>query len=84
MGGVACYTGLLLWRLFCNLDSHAYPVKTYADLGERVFGKWFGHLCSILQTLQLIINVSFYFDRIIPKNINFLIIITVGRNDLFK
>ena len=56
---MACYTGLLLWRLFVNLDSHAYPVKTFADLGERAVGStWFGVLCMILQTLQLIINVG--------------------------
>lgn len=57
MGIVACYTGLLLWRLFCSLDSEHYPIRTYADLGEHVFGTWFKHLCAALQTLQLIINV---------------------------
>jgi hypothetical protein len=58
MGIIACYTGLLLWYLFCKLDSDIYPVKTYADLGRRVFGTWFGHLCAVLQTIQLIINVG--------------------------
>ncbi|KAH8112279.1 transmembrane amino acid transporter protein-domain-containing protein [Phellopilus nigrolimitatus] len=58
MGGVACYTGLILWRLFCVLDSHQYPIKTYADLAQRIFGTKFKHLCSALQSLQLIINVG--------------------------
>ncbi|EJD01782.1 uncharacterized protein FOMMEDRAFT_141050 [Fomitiporia mediterranea MF3/22] len=58
MGGVACYTGLILWRLFCVLDSDVYPIKTYADIAERLIGRWFKHLCSALQSLQLIINVG--------------------------
>lgn len=62
VGGVACYTGLLLWRLFCQLDSDEYPVKTYADLGHRIFGNWFKNMCAALQSLQLIINVSISFS----------------------
>ncbi|KAF8530236.1 transmembrane amino acid transporter protein-domain-containing protein [Hysterangium stoloniferum] len=58
MGGIACYTGLIIWRLFCHLDSDKHPVKTYADLGERIFGKWFRHMCTVLQSLQLIIGVG--------------------------
>ncbi|KAF5353175.1 hypothetical protein D9757_012658 [Collybiopsis confluens] len=57
MGGVACLTGLQLWRLFCRLDSHQYPIKTYGDLAERALGTQFKHLCTALQSLQLIINV---------------------------
>jgi len=58
MGGVACLTGLQLWRLFCRLDSHEYPIKTYGDLAERALGTQFKHLCTALQSLQLIINVG--------------------------
>ncbi|KAJ3799532.1 transmembrane amino acid transporter protein-domain-containing protein [Lentinula aff. detonsa] len=58
MGGVACFTGLQLWRLFCRLDSHEYPVKTYGDLAERILGREFKHFCTVLQSLQLIINVG--------------------------
>ncbi|KAL0563041.1 hypothetical protein V5O48_019037 [Marasmius crinis-equi] len=58
MGAAACYTGLLLNRLFCKLDSFEYPVRTYADLGGRIFGHWFKHMCTALQTLQLIVNVG--------------------------
>lgn len=58
MGGIACYTGLILSELFCKLDSYEYPVKTYADLGGRIFGNWFKHMCTALQSLQLIVNVG--------------------------
>ncbi|KAF9265882.1 hypothetical protein L218DRAFT_1018756 [Marasmius fiardii PR-910] len=58
MGGAACYTGLILSNLFCKLDSYEYPVRTYADLGGRIFGNWFKHMCTALQTLQLIVNVG--------------------------
>lgn len=59
MGGAACYTGLLLWHLYIRLDSERYPVRTYADLAERIFGRWAKYGCSVLQSLQLIINVRF-------------------------
>ncbi|KAG7086423.1 hypothetical protein E1B28_002377 [Marasmius oreades] len=58
MGAAACYTGLILSNLFCKLDSFEYPVRTYADLGGRVFGHWFKHMCTALQSLQLVINVG--------------------------
>ncbi|KAI0086111.1 hypothetical protein BDY19DRAFT_908621 [Irpex rosettiformis] len=55
MSGVACYTGLILWKLFC---AEYYPVQMYADLEERIFGTWFKNLCTVLQSLQFIINVG--------------------------
>lgn len=58
MGVVACYTGLLLWWLFLKLDSDTFPVKTYADLTERIYGRTARHIVSVLQSLQLIINVG--------------------------
>jgi hypothetical protein len=58
MGIIACYTGLLLWYLFLKLDSDVYPIKTYSDIGRRVFGNWFANMCALLQSLQLIINVG--------------------------
>ncbi|KAL6306846.1 transmembrane amino acid transporter protein-domain-containing protein [Sparassis latifolia] len=58
MGAIACYTGLLLWWLFLKLDSDIFPVKTYSDIAERIFGKAAKHICTILQTIQLIINVG--------------------------
>lgn len=58
MGVAACYTGLLLWWLFLKLDSDLYPVKTYSDLVERIFGRVARHLVNILQSIQLIVNVG--------------------------
>ncbi|KAF9456754.1 oligopeptide transporter protein [Collybia nuda] len=58
MGIAAMYTGLLLWRLFIHLDSLKYPVKTYSDLMDRIFGRTAHHACNVLQSLQLIIVVA--------------------------
>jgi hypothetical protein len=58
MGGIACFTGLQLWKLFCKLDSHEFPIKTYGDLAGRILGTPFRHFCTVLQSLQLIINVG--------------------------
>jgi hypothetical protein len=57
VGVVALYTGLVLWRLFIRLDSLKYPVKTYSDLMDRIFGRAAHHACNVLQSLQLIIVV---------------------------
>ncbi|KAF8163825.1 transmembrane amino acid transporter protein-domain-containing protein [Crassisporium funariophilum] len=58
MGLMALYTGLILWRLFVRLDSLRYPLKTYADMAERIFGKSARHVCNVLQSIQLLINVA--------------------------
>jgi amino acid permease len=58
MGMAAAYTGLILWHLYIRLDSDTYPIKTYADLADRIFGKWAKQTCIILQSIQLIINVG--------------------------
>lgn len=55
---MACYTGLLLWHLFLKLDSDVYPVKTYSDLMDRIFGSVSRHVTAVLQSIQLIINVG--------------------------
>ncbi|TFK32210.1 transmembrane amino acid transporter protein-domain-containing protein [Crucibulum laeve] len=58
MGLIALYTGLILWRLFIRLDSLRYPVKSYGDIAERIFGKSARHVVSLLQSLQLLVNVA--------------------------
>ncbi|KAG5730954.1 N amino acid transport system protein [Termitomyces sp. T112] len=58
MGLAALYCGLILWRLFIRLDSQKYPLRTYADIAERLLGKSARHVCTVLQTLQLIVNVG--------------------------
>ncbi|KIJ93769.1 hypothetical protein K443DRAFT_111538 [Laccaria amethystina LaAM-08-1] len=58
LGVLALYTGLILWRLFVRLDSLKYPLKTYGDMAERIFGKIARHVCTVLQSLQLLVNVA--------------------------
>ncbi|KAM0754795.1 hypothetical protein T439DRAFT_377221 [Meredithblackwellia eburnea MCA 4105] len=57
-GAVAAVTGGMLCRLFLRLDSVRFPIKTYGDLADRIFGRWARHLCSILQSIQLVLNVG--------------------------
>ena len=33
-------------------------VKCFADLGERLLGRTFRHICNITQSLQLVLNVA--------------------------
>ena len=68
VGAVACYTGLILWRLFVRLDSYKYPIRTYSDLADRIFGRWFKNMTTVLQTLQLIFNVGFATDLLIRSS----------------
>jgi hypothetical protein len=57
-GILAAYSGFLLWWMFLKLDSERYPVRSFGDLGQRIYGRWFRHVCNILQSLQLVINVG--------------------------
>jgi hypothetical protein len=41
-----------------GLDSYQYPVKSYGDLGYRLYGNWCRYLFNILQAVQLICNVA--------------------------
>ncbi|EJD50784.1 hypothetical protein AURDEDRAFT_135147 [Auricularia subglabra TFB-10046 SS5] len=54
----ATWTGSLLWHLFVKLDSDRYPIRTYGDLAERIFGRWARRFCTVLQSIQLILNVG--------------------------
>ncbi|KAF9524469.1 transmembrane amino acid transporter protein-domain-containing protein [Crepidotus variabilis] len=58
MGIMATCSNLILWRLFIRLDSLKFPIKSYADIAERIFGKPARHLVNILQSIQLVINVA--------------------------
>lgn len=55
---MAAYGGLLLWYMFMKLDSERHPLRSFGDLAYRIYGTWFRHVCNILQSLQLIINVG--------------------------
>ncbi|KAG1855713.1 transmembrane amino acid transporter protein-domain-containing protein [Suillus subalutaceus] len=57
-GILAAYGGFLLWWMFLKLDSERYPVRSFGDLGQRIYGRWFKYLCNILQSLQLVFNVA--------------------------
>ncbi|KAG1824780.1 transmembrane amino acid transporter protein-domain-containing protein [Suillus subaureus] len=57
-GIMAAYSGFLLWWMFLKLDSERYPIKSFGDLGQRIYGRWFRNVCNILQSLQLVINVG--------------------------
>ncbi|EIW74201.1 hypothetical protein CONPUDRAFT_67730 [Coniophora puteana RWD-64-598 SS2] len=57
-GIMAAYGGLLLWWMFIKLDSDRLPLRTYGDLAHRIYGPYARHLCSVLQTIQLVINVG--------------------------
>ncbi|KAG1847930.1 transmembrane amino acid transporter protein-domain-containing protein [Suillus subluteus] len=57
-GILAAYGGFLLWWMFLKLDSEMYPVRSFGDLGQRIYGRWFKYLCNILQSLQLVFNVA--------------------------
>lgn len=65
-GIIAFITGVMLHRLFLHMDSVRYPIRTFGDLGGRVFGSWMRHLCSILQAIQVsgrsYYNPSFFRD----------------------
>ncbi|KAI5457054.1 putative amino acid transporter, partial [Mariannaea sp. PMI_226] len=55
---MAGYSGYLLWDMFLGLDSYQFPVKTFGDLGYRLYGPWLRFLLNILQGIQLILNVG--------------------------
>jgi len=80
VGILATYTGIILWRLFIRLDSLRYPLRSYADIVERIFGKTARHIVTILQSLQLLIGVRLWFGNVSSHRGYKLII---GRNSHF-
>ncbi|KAJ7925099.1 hypothetical protein B0H13DRAFT_2574471 [Mycena leptocephala] len=57
-GAFAFLSGVMLCKIFCRLDSVRFPIQTYGDLGYVIFGPVMRHFASLLQTVQLIINVG--------------------------
>jgi len=51
-------SGYLLYGLFLQLDSDRYPLKTFGDIGFRVYGRVARHGINILQSLQILFNVG--------------------------
>jgi len=44
--------------MFLKLDSDRYPLRTFGDLGYRIFGTYTRHGMNILQSIQLFFNVG--------------------------
>lgn len=55
---LAGYSGYLLWAVFLGLDSYRYPVRSFGDLGYRLYGPWMRQLFNFLQSVQLLLNVG--------------------------
>jgi hypothetical protein len=55
---LAGYSGYLLWDIFLGLDSYHYPVRSFGDLGYRLFGNWMRYIFNFLQAIQLLLNVG--------------------------
>lgn len=58
MGVMAFYAGWMIWRMFLKLDSDRYPMRTFGDMGFRIFGTTTRHGMNILQSVQLLFNVG--------------------------
>lgn len=58
MGAMAFFAGWQIWRMFLKLDSDRYPMRTYGDLGFRIYGSYARHGINVLQSIQLIFNVG--------------------------
>ncbi|KUJ08241.1 putative amino acid transporter [Mollisia scopiformis] len=56
--GLAIYSGYLLWTIFMGMDSYEYPIKSYGDMGQRLYGPWLRFIFNVLQALQLVFNVG--------------------------
>lgn len=54
-GGMAGYSGYLIWHNFLGLDSYEFPMKNYGDMAHRIYGTGARYLLSILQVLALIL-----------------------------
>ena len=44
-GIMAAYSGVLLWHMFLKLDSDRFPLRSFGDLGYRIYGSWF-RICT--------------------------------------
>lgn len=48
----------MLWRMFLQLDSDRYPLRSFGDIAFRVTGKFTRHVMNIVQSVQLLFNVG--------------------------
>ncbi|KAL8990952.1 MAG: hypothetical protein Q9177_000508 [Variospora cf. flavescens] len=54
----AAYGGFLLWRMFLQLDSDRYPLRSFGDIAYRVAGKVACQTMNVFQSVQLLFNVG--------------------------
>ncbi|OJJ48146.1 hypothetical protein ASPZODRAFT_112721 [Penicilliopsis zonata CBS 506.65] len=57
-GGLACYSGMQLWKIFVGLDSTRFPMRNYGDVAFRVFGNWARQGVNVLQSFQFFLNIA--------------------------
>ncbi|KAL8666944.1 MAG: hypothetical protein Q9168_007387 [Polycauliona sp. 1 TL-2023] len=57
-GIFAAYGGVLLWKMFLQLDSDRYPLRCYGDIAYRVAGSVARHIVNIVQSIQLLFLVG--------------------------
>ncbi|KAI1441423.1 transmembrane amino acid transporter protein-domain-containing protein [Annulohypoxylon stygium] len=57
-GAMSYYSGWILWKVFCGLDSNKYPIRGYGDFFFRIFGAGTRHFVNVAQALQLLLTVS--------------------------
>ncbi|KAI1386012.1 transmembrane amino acid transporter protein-domain-containing protein [Hypoxylon trugodes] len=57
-GAMSFYSGWILWKVFCGLDSNQYPIRGYGDFFYRIFGSWARHFVNVAQALQMLLSVA--------------------------
>ncbi|KAI1370835.1 transmembrane amino acid transporter protein-domain-containing protein [Hypoxylon crocopeplum] len=57
-GFMSYYSGWILWKVFCGLDSYKFPIRGYGDFFFRLFGSWARHFINIAQAVLLMLNVA--------------------------
>ncbi|KAI2465360.1 transmembrane amino acid transporter protein-domain-containing protein [Annulohypoxylon bovei var. microspora] len=57
-GAMSYYSGWILWKVFCGLDSNKFPIRGYGDFFFRIFGARARHFVNVAQALQLLLTVA--------------------------
>ncbi|KAI0379520.1 transmembrane amino acid transporter protein-domain-containing protein [Hypomontagnella monticulosa] len=57
-GAMSCYSGWILWKVFCGLDSDRFPLRGYGDFFFRIYGTWARHFVNVAQALQMLLTVA--------------------------
>jgi hypothetical protein len=57
LGGLSCYSGLQMWKVYIGMDSTRFPLRNYGDAAFRVYGTRARIIVNVLQVFQLFLNV---------------------------